>query len=173
MSRTSKPSNLKLIEGNRGKRAKNNAEPDPDYLNDLTAPGWLPDIAKTVWNEVAPELRKVRLLTTVDVQALGMACIAIAQYRLAVEKAGNDLVQITSAKEEKPDDGKDQKPQEKTGGGQMINPWLMVQSMSFKQAMAVLTQFGMTPASRTRVVSSPQQDLFSPNGNSKKTSYLT
>lgn len=164
MSRVTKPTNLKLIEGNKGKRGLNKREPDPEYLNDLTAPDYLSAAAKEVWDEVAPNLRKAMLLTTIDVQTLAMGCNAIAQYRMAAKKLGDNLVK---AKMVEPLEGDG--PAAATG--EHVNPWLIVQSMSFKQAMAVFMQFGMSPAARARVSINPQGDLFG-NGQGKAAQYF-
>lgn len=149
--RPPKPTALKLVEGNKGKRALNTHEPDPAYLNDLTPPHWLPADAQDVWNEVAPKLRAARVLTELDVQALCMGCVAIAQYRASVRRVGTDLVKSKHVETE-------------LGGvvevGEHVNPWLIVQSMTFKQAMAIFAQFGLTPAARSRVAINPQDDLF-------------
>ncbi|WP_138519012.1 phage terminase small subunit P27 family [Limnobacter alexandrii] len=155
--RPPKPSALKLVEGNRGKRATTKQEPDPDYLFDLTAPQWLPARAKLVWEEVAPQLSRAKLLTEVDVQALAMGCVAIAQYRAAVAKTGEDLIK---SKVELNDEGKE------VVVGEHINPWALIQSMTFKQAMVIFQQFGMSPAARTRIAVNPQGSLF-PNDNSQ------
>jgi len=149
--RPPKPTNLKVITGNPGKRASNKQEPDPSYLVDLTPPAWLTGPAKAVWAEVAPQLRAAKLLTDVDVQMLAMGCISIAQYRQAVQRAGENLVKSKIVQD---DDGK---PIEV---GEHINPWAFVQSMSFKQAMAVFQQFGMSPAARTRIPIQPETGLF-------------
>lgn len=107
--------------------------------------------AANVWREVAPSLSAAKLLTEVDVQALAMGCIALDQYRRAAAKADASLVKSKIVLD---DEGK---PVE---AGEHINPWTMVQSMAFKQAMAVLQQFGMSPAARTRIAVNPQGDLF-------------
>ncbi len=149
--RNPKPTQLKVIEGNRGKRGLNPAEPDPTYLNDLTPPAWLSDAAKDVWNEVAPKLRDARLLTEIDVDTLAFGCDAMAHYRQAAQRIGCDLV---SAKLIESESGQAQYV------GEHVNPWLIVQSMAFKKAMAVFQQFGMSPAARTRVAVNPQGNLF-------------
>lgn len=149
--RYGKPTSLRVIEGNKGKRALNKQEPDPDYLNNLTAPKWLPDAAKKVWDEIVPDLRKARMLSTVDVPMLCKGCIAIAQYRFAVKMVGDQMVvgeTKSSARGKKV-----------TKPGQ-LNQWMVAQSMAFKQAMAVFMQFGMSPAARTRLAINPQGDLF-------------
>jgi len=154
MGRPIKPTALKVIEGNRGKRALNRQEPDPEYLNDLAPPAWLDATAAIVWDELAPALRHCRLLTKIDVHALSMGCVAIAQYRqAATEVVGNLVCHSPVAAESK---------------GDSINPWLVVQSMSFKQAMTVLREFGMSPAARTRIAIQPQGNLF-PDGDKDST----
>ena len=154
--RPPKPTALKLVTGNPGKRALNKNEPDPTYLEDLTPPAWLSQAAREVWQEIAPKLAKVNLLTEIDVYLLAMGCTAISQYQRAVKCAGADLVKSKCDTDE---DGKT------VTAGEHVNPWLIVQSMAFKQSSAVFQQFGMSPAARTRIAINPQGDLF---GNEKE-----
>jgi P27 family predicted phage terminase small subunit len=157
--RPAKPSALKLVEGNRGKRAGNHHEPDPDYVEDLTPPEWLaPDVAE-VWGQLAPQLRRARLLTTVDLHALEMGCVAIAMYRRATAEAARSSFVIASAKEGQGAEYDEQDAPASPAGGS-INPWLIVQSMAFKQAATILREFGATPAARSRVAINPQGSLF-------------
>lgn len=141
--RNPKPTALKLVNGNPGKRAINGQEPDPEYLNDLTPPDYLSDAAKVVWNEIAPNLRTARVLTKMDVPMLHKVCESIATYRRAVIKC-QELGEI--------------------GENGSISQWEIVKSMAFKQAMAAMQQFGMSPAARTRIAIQPQGDLFSDQG---------
>lgn len=150
--RPPKPSALKLVEGNKGKRALNKQEPDPEYLNDLSAPEWLPDDAKKVWDDIVPHLRNARMLSTVDVPMLAMGCCAISEYRQAAKLADKRLL-VKGANDT---------------GFPTINPALVVKSMAFKQAMAVFMQFGMSPAARTRIAIQPQGDLFAGHGQQEK-----
>jgi P27 family predicted phage terminase small subunit len=126
-------------------------------LQDLTPPSWLDAAAAAVWNETAPKLRAARVLTEIDAQLLAMGCVSIAQYRQSVQRTGSALVK-TAIKEDK-----EGNPYET---GEQINPWFIVQSMSFKQAMAVFREFGMSPAARTRIAIQPQGDLFGDNEKS-------
>jgi P27 family predicted phage terminase small subunit len=155
--RTPKPTALKLITGNPGKRSLNKQEPDPTYLQDLTPPAWLPQFAAKVWDEIAPPLSAAKLLTEVDVPMLAKGCVAIAQYRLATIRLGEALVLESEVIEE------DGQPVKKAA---QLNQWMVAQSMAFKQAMAILQQFGMSPAARSRVAIQPQGDLF---GNAQGT----
>ncbi len=140
--RPPKPTALKLVEGNKGKRAISSHEPDPEYLNDLTPPARLPDAAKEIWNEIAPALRAAKVLTKLDVHALSMGCIALAQYYQSVQETGGDLVVETSK------------------GGKQINQMVIAQSMFYKQVQGIFAQFGLSPAARTRIAINPQEDLF-------------
>ncbi|RZL08595.1 MAG: phage terminase small subunit P27 family [Rubrivivax sp.] len=164
MGRPAKPSALKLVTGNPGKRAINKQEPEPDLLEDLAAPAWLPARAVVVWDEIAPKLRNAKVLTEIDVEALAQGCVAVANFRYAVAKCGDDLVK--PARIEKNDAGKPVQV-----AGESMNPWLIVNSMSHKQAMAVFQKFGMTPADRSRLTIQPQGDLFG-NGNQEKDPYF-
>lgn len=139
--RPRKPTALKLITGNPGKRALNKQEPDPDYLDDLDAPAHLPDKAKKFWNLIAPKLRKARLLTELDIGALEKLCIAEMHYWEVTEQIGQKLV-VT---------GKN---------ADYTNPLLNQQSMYLKQIMILYREFGKTPAARTRIALNPQGDLF-------------
>lgn len=149
MARSNKPTGLKLVEGNRGKRAINKQEPDPEYLNDLAAPSFLSAGAADVWNEIAQNLRNARLLTKLDVPMLAMGCEALARYRKLTAESNTESQDIGSKESEK-------------------DAWVLTttQSMSFKQAMTVFQQFGMSPAARTKIAIQPQGDLFGEKGNS-------
>ena len=141
--RPAKPSALKLIEGNRGKRALPANEPDPAYLNDLTPPAHLPAEAAAIWAEQAPRLRRAMLLTELDTLALEWLCIAAAQHRrAAAELADSDAFIVKNSP----------------------SPWLIIQSMAFKRAKVLCDAFGMSPAARARVVVNPQGALF-PTGD--------
>jgi P27 family predicted phage terminase small subunit len=149
--RTPKPTSLKLVTGNPGKRATNKQEPDPDYLRDLTPPAWLPARAKAVWDELAPRLSKAKLLTEVDAEAFAQGCVAIANFRYTCQRVGDDLVKSKHVA------GEDDSVVEV---GEHLNPWELARSMCFKQAHIVFDKFGMTPAARTRIAIKPQGDLF-------------
>lgn len=168
MGRPAKPSALKLIQGNPGKRGTSKQEPDPDYLLDLEPPAWMPANAAQVWREVAPAVARAKLLTQVDVDAFAMGCVAIAQYRQAVARVGDAGVKSKMVQDEEGN---------VVSAGEHINPWAMVQSMTFKQAMIVFEKFGMTPQARTRIAVQPQGDLFGDQGQGKASAggrgYLT
>lgn len=127
-------------------------EPDPEYLNDLTPPGFLSEGATKVWNEIAQDLRNARLLTKLDIPMLCMGCEALSKHRQLTKEIDCVDKNITSGSDKKDD-------------------WILTtkQSVAFKQAMAVFQQFGMSPAARTKIALQPQGDLFNETGSD----YLT
>ena len=140
--RPPKPSALKLVAGNPGKRAVNGGEPEPMLLTDLTPPAHLSERSAEVWRQLAPMLRRLQVLTEADVISLEMLCDAVADYRFAREKRADNFV-VTSSK-----------------GSQMVSQWLVAQQMSSKRAEGFMGKFGMDPVSRSRVMVQPQGDLF-------------
>lgn len=159
MARPTKPTALKVIEGNRGKRALSNKEPEPDLLNDLTPPEWLSGPARTIWDREAPEQRKNRLLTVLDVAAFGRWCEDQAGY----EGTNAALVGMREQHDQETD------PELK---GKLLARMVNLQnwlSMYCKRLSAADREFGRTPAARTRVHVEPQGDLF---GRSAEEKYL-
>lgn len=183
MSRPPKPTALKLVTGNPGKRKLNKQEPDPEYLQNLAAPAWLSPEAAAVWNEKAPELARHRLLTVVDTELLAHGCVAMAQYRMAVAQIGHNFV-LGAPKAAAPVEGsqgdENAAPDVKVrpemtaeAKGAALNPWMVVQSMAFKQAREVFRAFGMSPLDRTRIALQPQGDLFDGKTSTPAASYFS
>ena len=161
MGRPNTPTADKIARGNPGKRALNSREPDPEYLDDLTPPAWLPEAAKAVWRDFAPKLRKAKVLTVIDVPAFEKWCVKTAQWRAAIldlakrgvmiERVGRDGERTITKKASK----------KKTDAPAMVvNQLVFAESMFFKQTIALEREFGMTPAARTRVQIEPQLTLF-------------
>ena len=146
MSNPAAPSAVKRMRGTDRKDRRNDLEPEPDVLDDLTPPAHLSDASAQVWAQVAPMLRRIRVLTVADVIALEMLCDAVADYRHARSELGADFVHSTPK------------------GGKMISQWLVAQQMSSKRAEAFMSKFGMDPVSRSRVMVDPQASLFDEPG---------
>ena len=130
--RPRKPTALKLITGNPGKRAGNSHEPEPNLLQDLAPPVHLPEHVAAVWRELAPKLRAAQLLTELDTPLLELTCAAIAAFRLTLEKTADGKLLQRNAET----------------GSVSLSPWTLLQSMAAKQAMAALREWGATPAAR-------------------------
>jgi P27 family predicted phage terminase small subunit len=122
---------------------RNGNEPEPDLLDDLAPPAHLSPRSAAVWDELAPMLRKMGVLTVADKLALEMLCDCAADYRLAREQAEGQKFVAYSSK-----------------GSQMLNQLHVAQQMFRKGALDLMGRFAMDPAARSRVMIDPQGDLF-------------
>ena len=143
--RRPKPTALKLVTGNPGRRPLPKDEPKPDAAL-LEAPDILTKKAVKYWAPVAKLLSSAKLLTELDVPALVLYCEAAARYSAAndqIEKYGP----VVLAK----------------SGFPVQSPYMAIANKSFEQMTKIMVEFGMTPASRTRVTASDSGD--DPKGN--------
>ncbi len=76
-----KPTNLKVLQGNPGKRQLNNNEPKYNSNDELLKPPtYLSRYAKKEWKRIAPLLLKNTLLTYADISALAAYCQAYHRW---------------------------------------------------------------------------------------------
>ena len=130
-----KPTALKRIDGNPGKRAINTTEPQftakaPPCPKHLTLE------ARKEWRRVSRELLDKNMLQVVDRAALAAYCQNWARWveaENAMTAPDFHLIETTDK------------------GYQYISPWLNVANQALKQMRSFLTEFGLTPASRTRI----------------------
>lgn len=137
-----KPTKLKVLEGNRGKRPLNLYEPKPAPIRP-SCPSHLSKEAKREWRRMVPQLERLGLLTQIDRAALAAYCQAWGRW-VEAERI---------LKEKGP-------PLYKTKKGNVItSPMLWVANKSLEQMHKFLIEFGMTPASRSRIsVKTDNQD---------------
>lgn len=128
-----KPTHLKLLEGEPNKNRINKNEPKPRPVMPK-CPKHLSKIAKKEWKRIAPELKRLGLLTIIDGSALAAYCTAYARWVDAEEliKKHGVLVKAPS-------------------GFPMQTPALAIANKAMEQMVKYLTEFGMTPSSRTRI----------------------
>lgn len=131
-----KPTALKLIEGNPGKRPINKNEPMPDKAL-LICPYWLKSdkVAYNEWNRIVPELYKLGLLTTVDQAALELYCSQYSIYRQALKDISNEGSLTTS----------------NIRNGEKALPQVAIAREAAKTIKALCVEFGLTPSSRSRI----------------------
>lgn len=87
--RRPKPTNVKRLEGNRGHRPQNTAEPKPDDAKP-DRPQGLTAEARQAWDRLAPPLHRCGLLTTIDADGLESYCRLYAHARECWRKAKKD-----------------------------------------------------------------------------------
>lgn len=74
-----KPTALKRAEGNPGRRTLRDGEPVPP-VGPIAPPAWLNERAAAIWNELAPALITMQVLTPVDRLTFGRYCRSFARY---------------------------------------------------------------------------------------------
>ena len=127
------PTNLKLIRGNPGKRPLNTSEPTPD-MQMPEPPDGMSTAAVSQWHIVAPQLHKIGVLSLLDATALEMYCVAYGNWRDAQEKI-QKFGPLVKAK---------------TGFLQQ-SPYMQIANKAFDQMRAMISEFGMTPSSRSSI----------------------
>lgn len=130
-----KPTALKELSGNPGKRAINKGEPKPEKKIP-SCPQHLDENARKEWRRVTKELHALGLLSVVDRAALAAYCQNWSRWVKAEDelaKPTTNLVEVTDK------------------GYHHPNPWIGIANTSMKQMKIFLSEFGMTPASRSRV----------------------
>ena len=134
------PTRLKLLAGNPGKRPLNENEPQP-LLSVPECPEHLGDDARSEWLRIVPELESLGLLSQIDRAALAAYCTAYGRWTEAErELQANGLVFITP------------------NGHQQASPYLSVANKALAQLRQFIQEFGLSPASRSRVHAQPKDD---------------
>lgn len=131
--RRPKPTRLKMLTGNPGKRPLNDDEPRPD-VNIPECPSELGPVAQREWHRLVSELAALRLLTNLDRAALAAYCGAYALWAEATEaiqKYGSMIKSPT--------------------GFPIQSPYLAIANRQAEIMMRIASEFGFTPASRSRI----------------------
>ena len=94
--RKPKPTAVKVLEGNPGKRSLNTGEPKPEKKAPR-CPAWLEDEAKKEWRRMAKQLEHLGILTEIDMAAFAGYCQAYARWKEAEEFISKDPERILAA----------------------------------------------------------------------------
>jgi P27 family predicted phage terminase small subunit len=137
--RKPKPTHIKAITGNPGKRPLNRNEPVPETAIPECPPE-LSDGARREWDRLIGELSKLRLLTHLDRAALATYCSAYALWAEAVE-----AIQQYGAMLKSPN------------GYPVQSPYVAIANRQAELMLRISSEFGFTPASRGRI-SAPRPD---------------
>lgn len=131
--RRPKPTALKRLAGNPGKRPLNEREPQP-VVKIPACPRHLTGEARREWRRISAELVLLGVVTVIDRAALAAYCTAWARWvdaETQVAKLGTIV---------------------RTSNGNLIqNPYLAVANRAMEQMTRLAAEFGMTPSSRSRV----------------------
>ncbi len=132
--RKPKPTALKELEGNPGKRQLNINEPKP-LAKAPSCPKWLDPEAKKEWKRLSKKMEQIGILTEIDMAAFAGYCQAYARWKAAEEfisKHGS-IVKTPS------------------GYWQQV-PQVSIAQQYMKAMQKFAEQFGLTPAARSRIV---------------------
>ncbi|SDE83396.1 phage terminase small subunit P27 family [Terriglobus roseus] len=133
VGRKPKPAAMHELEGTRN-RHKNKGR-EPQFSGVPTCPDHLDDIAKEEWERVAPELLAAGLLTEADGSALAAYCAAYSRWINAELQLQQNGMVFHSPK----------------SGYPVQSPYIGIANTSLTLMRQFLTEFGMTPASRSRI----------------------
>lgn len=164
--RKRKPTTLKELAGNPGKRPLNLEEPTPPPLPSdsiLQPPEWMDELAKAEWLKVAPCLQPLGLLSALDRAALEAYCVAYSRWRKA-EDAIAKLEQAGGA------DGRSALLIKTPSGYVQENPYVTIARKYHGVMRAWMSEFGMTPSSRTGIFSGEFTPLPARQPDTKTTS---
>ena len=132
-----KPTAIKRLEGNPGKRAFNDREPEP--TTGCTPPEWLPSGALDEWTRVYPELEALGLATVVDQAALACWCVAV------------DNLARATAKLRPTEDNPFPEIQLTESGYECVSGAELMRRQAMKDIRAFCQEFGFSPAARSRI----------------------
>ncbi|HEX3998248.1 MAG TPA: phage terminase small subunit P27 family [Pirellulales bacterium] len=132
--RKPKPTVLKLLDGNPGKRTINDREPGT-LAGVPEPPDGLDDEALLEWNRIVPELREMGVLSRADRAALAAYCTAWGRWRNAEAQVKKHGPIVKS-----PDKG-----------FPMKSPYLTIADQAVETMRKFLVEFGLTPSSRSRI----------------------
>lgn len=128
-----KPTALKLIAGNPGKKKlpPNEVKPKVELPR---MPRHLSTEARAEWERLAPVLMRLGLLTRLDRAGFAAYCQAWARHCEAEEQiARASALAFTH------------------NGYPIVNPWVTISKQAVDQMSKFLSEFGLTPAARTRI----------------------
>ena len=142
--RKPKPTAVKKLEGNPGKRPLNDAEPTP--ATDMPPmPEDLGEQARACWASLGPEMHRIGILTSIDAGGLESYCrlYGLARECWARAEEQGTIVEI--------------------GGKPETNPWLREAHKAESMLHKLRTELGLNATSRSRIAATPAdkaEDLY-------------
>jgi len=137
-----KATNLKILEGNPGKRPLNHDEPHPEV--GAVCPGWLSNSAALEWQRLAPILESCNILTKADADTLAAYCDSLVNYKRVTKEIETAPLIETGVR-----------------GGTRVNPLLAAQKNYAELMVKFGTKLGLSPSDRGSIkTNAPQQKSF-------------
>jgi P27 family predicted phage terminase small subunit len=148
MARRPKPTSLRQLQGNPGKRPFNSLEPKPE-IGAPKMPKWLTGAARKEWRAIVQELTRTGVLARVEYATLTGYCIAWAQVQEAQKEV--ERIGLVISVEVQDKDGSFHVT------GTRKNPACTVLDCALKQLRAFSSELGLSPSSRSKVAALPKK----------------
>ncbi len=136
--RKPKSAELKLLDGNAGRRHINEDAPKPPLAKNTKPFHWLSKYAQQVWRYSVPDLIATGQLTKVDIDAFAGYCSACATFQQCEEFINKNGMTYESHSE-------------KFGTQIKKRPEVAIRSDALKIVRSFASEFGLTPSARTRI----------------------
>ncbi len=127
-----KPTALKKLQGNPGKRKLNESE--PQFTGIPTPPDFLGPEALAEWNRLGPELAHLGLLKNADRAAFAAYCEAYGDFQKYTREIKDTGETFTTDK-----------------GYVGIHPFVALRNKALEKLRQYAAEFGLTPAARSKV----------------------
>lgn len=135
--RKPKPTKLKVLQGNPGKRKLNKNEPQPKSKpRGPYCPRWLDKDAKNEWRRIAKQLKDIGLLTDVDTAVMAGYCQAYSRWKKAEEAIKKH--------------GMIYKPNKDNDYIQQ-SPFVSISNKAQEQMRKFIVELGLSPSSRSKI----------------------
>ena len=160
--RRPKPTPLKLVAGNPGKRKLNAKEPKPKRQIP-SCPAYLSDVAKVSWGRLSVMLDRLGVLTEADALALERLCDCYAEILLCrdvIEEKGRVYSSVRRKRINV--EGEEDVVIEDEVSLLKANPAVAMLADADRRFKSYLVEFGLTPAARTKVQAKPDDDKADP-----------
>jgi P27 family predicted phage terminase small subunit len=144
MANPRKPTALKLISGTAQKCRMNKNEPTPE-TEAPEIPGHLSGEAKAEWERIVPGLLDAGLLTRIDRAALAGYCVSWGRHVDAENEITAGGMTITTP-----------------NGMTQASPFIAISRQEREIMKKFLLEFGLTPASRSKVTATPKEKTADP-----------
>lgn len=138
--RRPKPTALKELQGNPGKRKPRSDEPKPTKTPRLpNCPRRLKGEARAAWRTIGGRLVDMQILTVADLTGLEILCEAYAEYvecRQVIAEKGRTYTSYTESGKER---------------AIRPRPEIAMAQKAWERFKYLLLEYGLTPSSRTRI----------------------
>lgn len=144
MSKRPLPTQMKILRGTARPCRLNRSEPKPP-IEAPARPKHLSKGATKEWKRIAPQLEEMGLLSNMDMAALAGYCELYARWVKAEDEIQQHGEVITTP-----------------NGSLQVSPWVSIAHRSMVEMRKFAAEFGLSPASRSKVSASPNMKENNP-----------